>query len=148
MSGRTMPMMSAATKYRDYQPFHRRSQYIDKLASALQVARAEREMECAALLDRLGIATVHPVRDGFQSLDLLSVLRVDGNHWTWTGPFNKSGTAVMYPHVGGKRTFHGAAKLVHEAVVGCHHQKAYHPLCGERSCVRPEHRCQHCAATR
>jgi hypothetical protein len=139
------PTMTAEKRCRDFQPFLRRSVYIDKLARKLQEARAEREAAATELLTRLGLTTVHPLIEGFQALDLLSAVEVEDGHWIWTGVFNKHGSPVTYPHVGRKRTYFGASKMVHLAVTGCQHQGAYHPRCGERRCVLPAHRCKTCA---
>lgn len=142
---RSAPTMSDDTKQRDLQPFLRRSRFIDKLTRKLQEARAEREEAATALLTRLGLPAVHPLDEGFQALDLLSLVAVEGHHWVWTGQFNKHGSPVIYPHIGGARSYRGASKMVHQAVTGSQHQGCYHPRCGEQRCVRPSHRCKTCA---
>lgn len=142
---RYSPTMRREVATRDHQPFLRRSRYIDSLARKLQEARAEREGAVSALLAYLGLPTVHPLDDGFQPLDLLSMVRVDGDHWIWTGIFNNKGSAVVYPHTATGRSYFGAPKIIHRAVTGEQHQATYQPLCDQKGCVRPSHRCATCA---
>lgn len=141
----TTPTMKPELQ-RDMKPFARRAAYIEKLERKLQEARAEREQAAGMLLAGLGLLVVHPLDNGFQTLDLLSCVSVEDRHWVWSGQFNKKGTPVAYPHVGGHRLYYGASKLVHQAVTGLHHQATYHPRCGVQKCVRPSHRCATCAA--
>lgn len=129
----------------------RRIAVYDQQASAAisKLMQAQREHDDAtrAIRRALGITEVHEYAPGFDSYDVLAQITPDGEHWMWGGPTNDRGTPACHPYtVPGTsvRRYRGASSVIHQIVRGVQHQKAYQPQCGNRSCVRPSHRCGSC----
>lgn len=140
---------------RDLTAFKRRQAAVQKLQVELSALALAYDADRRAQLSRLDIEEIWPddLADEVNPYDVLDqIYATPGGHWIWLGKRNKKGTPVVSFHrqplaATLTPTALSAALIVHRLVTGEHHQKAYHPRCGEQACVRPEHRCRTCFAS-
>lgn len=139
------PRQLRDTGYNGLRRLAERRDRADAKAKALTAEFAEAESE---LLARLGLSGQEGVFEP-SVLDELARVRVDGAHWQWLGIFNNKGLPVVCEvRTDGRRvkTEWSAAQWLHLALVDDHYAPPnMRSICGDRACVRLEHRCKFCA---